>query len=72
MFEEFYSDDEKIIFDEKDDTIFQVKLPDLLEIEQLINKILKFNNHKDLRKYLCIKFKNYKPRKNVLKVSQKL
>ena len=71
-YEEFYSKEEIIIKNKIDTTIFQVQLPEIKKINEILTRILKFNNYKDLQNYLFLNFKNYNPPKKVIKVSQNL
>tara|TARA_Y100000590_G_scaffold171974_1_gene196676 strand:- start:3777 stop:4946 length:1170 start_codon:yes stop_codon:yes gene_type:complete len=70
FFEEFYSKEEKLHLDIKDKSVYKVILPTFFKTNVLVKKIKKFNNTNQLKKYLCKQFKNYKPPKNISKVSK--
>lgn len=70
LFEEFYSGFEKLKLDKRDKSIFRVNLPNQPNVRRITKKILEFRNYVKLQKYLCTQFKNFKPSKNVIKVSK--
>ena len=69
-FEEFASKKENILED-IDKSICKVALPSYdNNIDDILDKILKFADINKLKKYLSIKFKNYQPPKKYTKVSR--
>jgi len=71
-YEEFYANSEKLYLDEKDKTIAKVNLPNVTNVDKILDTIFKFNKIDDIKKFLIKNFKSYKPPKNVIKVSQNL
>jgi FlaA1/EpsC-like NDP-sugar epimerase len=69
-FEEFFSKKENILKD-VDKSICKVDLPAYdNRVKFILDKILNSNNIDNLKKYLSIQFKNYRPPKKYIKVSR--
>ena len=71
-YEEFYANSEKLYLYEKDKTIAKVNLPNVTNVDKILDTIFKLNNINDIKIFLIKNFKSFKPPKNVIKVSQSL
>ena len=70
LYEEFVTEKEHII-DDIDNSICKVDFPySDNSLKFVLNKIIKMNNIKELKKYLLKTLKNYKPPKEYIKASK--